>query len=56
MTTGDKVLNKISGETGIVLQVRVPLMPDCALIQYRPCSDGFCTPRTQLSVVPSAQS
>lgn len=51
MKIGDKVRNTKSGSVGEVALVKVPGLPDCALVRFNPISDGYCIPRSQLVIV-----
>ena len=45
---GERVRNKTSGEVGTIMIVQLVGMRDCVVVQYRPCSDGLCTLKTNL--------
>jgi hypothetical protein len=51
MRVGDLVRNKASGHVGKVRLAQVPGMRDCALVEFKPGSDGYCIPRSQLEIV-----
>lgn len=51
---GEKVINKLSGDEGIVADPWPLGMPGFVLVQLSPASDGYCIPAGQLKKVEQA--